>query len=62
MYITPSVRRSTDESNTFAGSDLMGGEVVEDLVQRHVHPHPVLVGEVLGRCLRQQGVSANRTI
>merc|ERR1711953_1623427 len=38
-----------------AGGDLVGGEVVEDLVQRHVHPHSVLVGEVLGSCLRQQG-------
>ena len=42
---------------TFAGGDLVGGEVVEYLVQRHVHPHTVLVGEVLGGCLRQQGVS-----
>ena len=45
-------------TQTFGGGDLVGGEVVEYLVQRHVHPHPVLVGEVLGGRLRQQGEPA----
>ena len=39
---------------TFSSSKLVRGEVVEYLVQGHVHPHPVLVREVLGVGLGQK--------